>query len=127
MSIEAVCLLSFGVVEEVVMSESAGVEQLYKDNIITAEAAVDERVREVVNGHCRLIKPSKQFVHVNFLICYFLFSSVRLSEYPKSKFTIVVVRNCEQVTSRVLLYFFQFYVTTFLTSDLFLEHTLVTF
>ena len=127
MPIEAVCSLCFGVVEEVMMSKSASVEQLNKDYIITAEAAIDERVGEVVNRHRRLIKPSKQFVHVNFLLCYFLFSSVRLAEYPNSKFTIVVVRNCEQVTPRVLLHLFQFYVTAFLASNLFLEHTLVTF
>ena len=68
MSIEAVCSLCFGIVEEVVMSKGACVEQLNKDDIITAEAAIDERVREVVDRHSRLIEPSKYFVNVNFLL-----------------------------------------------------------
>jgi hypothetical protein len=79
------------------------VEEVHEDKVIRHEGTCNERVREVVDWHCKVVDV-KLLVDVKFVGFNFLLCSERLSKRSKLENSIIDVRDRKLVTPCILLY-----------------------
>jgi hypothetical protein len=64
------------------------VEQIHKNEVIIHEAARDERIRKVVDGH-RVVTQIKLFIDVKFVLKDLSHRPCRLAKSSKIKFAVI--------------------------------------
>jgi hypothetical protein len=96
--------LFFPIVEEVVMLYVFVMEQIYENQVVVDEGAVNEWVREVVDRH-RMVVKTEGFVDVQLILLDFFGSPILFSEHSAIKVPIVEIAASKYCSRCVLLDF----------------------
>jgi hypothetical protein len=102
------------------------VEKIHEDQVVRNEAARDERVWKIVDGH-RVVVDIQHRVDVQFVFFNLLLRSIGFSECPQSKVAIVNVCHGKIGSSRILLDFLELDVTVGFATYFFLKRFGISF
>jgi hypothetical protein len=78
-------------------------EEANENNLLCYEAAVDEGVREVGDGHCVVVQPIQHLVNVQLIFLDFFFGALLVREGPQFEVTVIHVSHGVTLTTGTLL------------------------